>query len=229
MDNLSGRININCEHKNSHMTYLFILLAYFIGAIPSSVWFGKSLYNIDIREHGSGNAGATNTIRILGKRIGFTVLFIDILKAWFATSILSELAGNQSIEYMLALGLVAVLGHIFPIYVGFRGGKGIASLLGVIIAIHPLASLFSVIVFVICLIISRFVSLSSIISACSFPLLLIFHFKNENNSLLIFSFMVAILVIFTHKKNIERLFKKEESRVKLPKKIFRRKSRNKMN
>ncbi len=205
------------------MTYLFFLSAYLIGAIPSSVWIGKRFYNIDIREHGSGNAGATNTLRILGKRAGFIVLFIDIFKAWFATEVLSNLANNQSIEYMLAMGLVAVLGHIFPIYIGFRGGKGIASLLGVIIAIHPLASLFSVLVFLISLIKSRFVSLSSILAACSFPLSILYYFKSESNSLIIFSFMVATLVIFTHKKNIERLFKKEESKVNLPKKIFMRK------
>ena len=211
------------------MTYLFFLLAYFIGAIPSSVWIGKRFYNIDIREYGSGNAGATNTLRILGKRAGFIVLFIDIFKAWFATEVLSNLANNQSIEYMLALGLIAVLGHIFPIYIGFRGGKGIASLLGVIIAIHPLASLFSVVVFLISLIKSQFVSLSSILAACSFPLSILYYFKSENNSLIIFSFMVAVLVIFTHKKNIERLFKKEESKVILPKKIFKRKLKNRMN
>ncbi len=205
------------------MTYLFFLSAYLIGAIPSSVWIGKRFYNMDIREHGSGNAGATNTLRILGKRAGFIVLFIDIFKAWFATEVLSNLANNQSIEYMLAMGLVAVLGHIFPIYIGFRGGKGIASLLGVIIAIHPLASLFSVLVFLISLIKSRFVSLSSILAACSFPLSILYYFKSESNSLIIFSFMVATLVIFTHKKNIERLFKKEESKVNLPKKIFMRK------
>lgn len=211
------------------MVYLFFLLAYLIGAVPSSVWIGRKYYNIDIREHGSGNAGATNTFRILGKKAGTIVLFIDIFKAWFSTVFLSLLANNQSIDYMLALGLVAVLGHIFPIYIGFRGGKGIASLLGVIIAIHPLASLFSILVFVISLIKSRYVSLSSILAACSFPLIILYYFKSESHSLIIFSFMVAILVIFTHKKNIERLFNKEEARVKLPKKIFKRKVRNKVN
>ena len=130
------------------MTNLFLLLAYFIGAIPSSVWIGKKFYNIDVREHGSGNAGATNTFRVIGKKAGVIVLLLDILKAWFTTAILSMLANNQSIDYMLALGLVSVLGHVFPIYIGFRGGKGIASLLGVIIAIHPLASLYSIIVFI---------------------------------------------------------------------------------
>lgn len=205
------------------MINLYILLAYFIGAIPSSVWIGKKFYNIDVREHGSGNAGATNTFRVIGKKAGVIVLLLDILKAWFATVVLSSIANNQSIDYMLALGLVAVLGHVFPIYIGFRGGKGIASLLGVIIAVHPLASLYSIIVFITTLLISRFVSLSSILAAFAFPILIIFHFQNTHKSLTIFSIMVAVLVIFTHKKNIERLFKKEESKVVLTKKIFKRK------
>jgi len=205
------------------MTNLFLLLAYFIGAIPSSVWIGKKFYNLDVREHGSGNAGATNTFRVIGKKAGVIVLLLDILKAWFATAVLSSMANNQSIDYMLALGLVAVLGHVFPIYIGFRGGKGIASLLGVIIAIHPLASLYSIIVFITTLLISRFVSLSSILAACAFPVLIIVYFQNTHKSLIIFSLMVAVLVIFTHKKNIERLFNKEESKVVLSKKIFKRK------
>jgi len=205
------------------MTNLFLLLAYFIGAIPSSVWIGKKFYNLDVREHGSGNAGATNTFRVIGKNAGVIVLLLDILKAWFATAVLSSMANNQSIDYMLALGLVAVLGHVFPIYIGFRGGKGIASLLGVIIAIHPLASLYSIIVFITTLLISRFVSLSSILAACAFPVLIIIHFQSTHKSLIIFSLMVAVLVIFTHKKNIERLFNKEESKVVLTKKIFKRK------
>ncbi len=205
------------------MANLYILLSYFIGAIPSSVWIGKRFYNLDVREHGSGNAGATNTFRVIGKKAGVVVLLVDIMKAWFATVVLSTMAGDKSIDYMLALGLVAVLGHVFPIYIGFRGGKGIASLLGVIIAIHPLASLYSIIVFITTLLISRFVSLSSILAACTFPILVIFHFQSTHKSLIIFSLMVAVLVIFTHKKNIERLFKKEESKVVLTKKIFKRK------
>ncbi len=205
------------------MANLYILLSYFIGAIPSSVWIGKRFYNLDVREHGSGNAGATNTFRVIGKKAGVVVLLVDIMKAWFATVVLSTMAGDKSIDYMLALGLVAVLGHVFPIYIGFRGGKGIASLLGVIIAIHPLASLYSIIVFITTLLISRFVSLSSILAACAFPVLIIIYFQSTNRSLIIFSLMVAVLVIFTHKKNIERLFNKEESKVVLTKKIFKRK------
>jgi glycerol-3-phosphate acyltransferase PlsY len=130
---------------------------------------------------------------------------------------------------MLGLGMVAVLGHIFPIYIGFRGGKGIASLLGVIIAIQPTAALFSILAFLISLIFSRYVSLSSILAACTFPATIILYLKSDSNALIIFSVMVSVLVLFTHKKNIERLFKKEESRVKLPRRIFRRKLKRKRN
>ena len=208
------------------MTNLLIILSYLIGALPSSVWIGMYFYNTDVREHGSGNAGATNTFRVLGKRAGITVLILDILKAWIAVTVLSSFAVNKSVEFQLALGLVAVLGHIFPVYIGFRGGKGIASLLGVIIALHPWAALISIAFFLLTLIISRFVSLSSILAACAFPLVIYYYFEETNRSLLIYSIMVAILVIFTHKKNIERLFKKEESKVNLLKKTFKRKSKN---
>jgi glycerol-3-phosphate acyltransferase PlsY len=211
------------------MDYLFFLCAYLIGSIPSSVWIGKKLYDIDVREHGSGNAGATNSFRILGKSIGSIVLFIDIFKAWFSTYALSYIANDQSIENMLGLGMVAVLGHIFPIYIGFRGGKGIASLLGVIIAIQPMAALFSIIAFLTSLVLSRYVSLSSILAACTFPSTIIFYINSDNNALISFSIMVCILVLFTHKKNIDRLFKREESKVNLPKKIFKRKLKRKRN
>jgi len=205
------------------MINMFLVLAYLIGALPSSVWIGMKFYDTDVREHGSGNAGATNTFRVLGKRAGIIVLILDILKAWIAVSLLSVLAGNESIEFQLTLGLVAVLGHIFPIYIGFRGGKGIASLLGVIISIHPMAALISIGVFLLTLIISRFISLSSMFAACAFPVLIVYYFNESNNSLIIFSVMVAVLVIFTHKKNIERLFKNEESKVSILRKTFKRK------
>tara|TARA_B100000795_G_C22785066_1_gene434207 strand:- start:174 stop:797 length:624 start_codon:yes stop_codon:yes gene_type:complete len=205
------------------MINMFLVLAYLIGALPSSVWIGMKFYDTDVREHGSGNAGATNTFRVLGKRAGIIVLILDVLKAWIAVSLLSVLAGNESIEFQLTIGLVAVLGHIFPIYIGFRGGKGIASLLGVIISIHPMAALISIGVFLLTLLISRFISLSSMFAACAFPVLIVYYFDESNNSLIIFSVMVAVLVIFTHKKNIERLFKNEESKVSILRKTFKRK------
>ena len=207
------------------MTNIFTLLAYLIGALPSSVWIGKKFYNTDVREHGSGNAGATNTFRVLGKKAGTIVLILDILKAWIAVSLLSTLAGNTNVEFQLALGLVAVLGHIFPIYIGFRGGKGIASLLGVIIAIHPAAALIAIGFFLITLLITKYVSLSSIIAAFAFPVLIYYYFEESNYSLIIFSIMVAVLVLLTHKKNINRQFKNEESKVTILRKTFEKKEK----
>ena len=205
------------------MNYFFILLSYLIGALPSSVWIGLRFFNTDVREHGSGNAGATNTFRVLGKPTGILVLILDVLKGWIAVTWLSHLAGNETVEFKLALGLIAVVGHIFPIYIGFRGGKGIASLLGVIIAIHPYSALISISVFLISLLIWKFVSLSSILAAITFPLTILFYFNEKNEVLIIFSIMVTVLVLFTHKKNIERLFNKEETKVKILKKSIRKK------
>ena len=148
---------------------------------------------------------------------------LDVLKGWVAVTWLSHLSGNETFEFKLALGLIAVVGHIFPIYIGFRGGKGIASLLGVIIAIHPYSALISISVFLISLLIWKFVSLSSILAAIAFPLAILFYFNEKNEVLIIFSIMVTVLVLFTHKKNIERLFNKEEAKVKILKKSIRKK------
>ena len=209
--------------KPCNMNYFFLLLSYLIGALSSSVWIGLRFFNTDVREHGSGNAGATNTFRVLGKPVGILVLILDVLKGWVAVTLLSYLAGNETVEFKLTLGLIAVIGHIFPIYIGFRGGKGIASLLGVIIAIHPYAALISCSVFLVSLLLWKFVSLSSILAAIAFPLAILIYFNEKNAALNIFSIMVTVLVLFTHKKNIERLFNKEESKVKILKKSIRKK------
>src|SRR5690606_18855796 len=115
---------------------VLIVLAYLIGSIPTAVWVSKKMYGIDIREHGSGNAGATNTFRVLGPRAGTAVMIIDMLKAFIAVklSLVSSLPwySEQITNLQVFLGLAAVLGHIFPIWADFRGGKGIASLFGMI-------------------------------------------------------------------------------------------------
>lgn len=201
-------------------TVLTLVAAYLLGSVPTAVWIGKAFYGIDVREYGSGNAGATNTFRVLGKRAGIPVLIIDIFKGWASVN-LSHLFGGfvpgteEFINFQLALAIGALVGHIFPIYVGFRGGKGIATLLGIGIAIHPLAALCCFGIFFCFLLLSNYVSLSSIIAGLSFPLLVIFYFGNKVLSLDIFAISVAAMVIITHQKNIERLLKGEESKVKL--------------
>ncbi len=202
-----------------------LIFAYLIGSIPSAVWIGRFFYKIDVREYGSGNAGATNTFRVLGKRAGIIVMLIDILKGFVATN-LAFVMGNlpldavQTVNFQLSLGIAAVLGHIFPIYAGFRGGKGIATLLGMVLALLPQAALICFGIFAVTLLITRYVSLSSMIASIAFPLLTFFAYKNTEPSLKVFGIAIALLVITTHQKNIERLLKGEEHKARL----FRKKS-----
>lgn len=196
-----------------------LVSAYLFGSIPTAVWWGKRFYGIDVREFGSGNAGATNTFRVLGKRAGIPVLTIDILKGIAATALafLSPFIfdSNQFVNLELGLGIAALVGHVFPVFAGFRGGKGVATILGVVICLTPFTSLLVLLVFLTVLILTRYVSLSSMTGGISFPLILNLGLKNENQTLMIFSVFVAILLILTHKKNISRLLKRQESKVNL--------------
>jgi glycerol-3-phosphate acyltransferase PlsY len=199
-----------------------LIFAYLLGSIPSAVWIGRIFYHTDIREYGSGNAGATNTFRVLGKRAGIPVLIIDILKGFAAVQLpyFSELIpGSVSfVNLQLVLGVAALFGHIFPVFASFKGGKGIATLVGIILAVHPYAALVSISVFFIVFLISHYVSLSSITAAITFPIVVIVVFKTQIPSLVIFSMVIAVLVLITHQKNIERLIRKEESKSHLVKK-----------
>lgn len=195
-----------------------LILAYLIGSIPSAVWVGRTFYGIDVREYGSGNAGATNTFRVLGVRAGVPVLLMDIGKGFLAVQ-LSLLMGNylpgtqQMTNFRLALGICGLLGHIFPVYVGFRGGKGVATLLGILLAIHPDAALICAGVFLAILFISRYVSLSSMIAAIAYPAVIMFVFKETIPTVNVFAMAIAILVLITHQKNIERLVRGTESKI----------------
>lgn len=201
---------------------LFLIGAYLLGSIPTAVWIGKFFYNIDVREYGSGNAGATNTFRVLGKKAGIPVLLIDVLKGFAAVCLayLSDYSpnSNQMINLQLVLGIASLVGHIFPIFASFRGGKGIATLLGIILAVHPYAAFCAIGIFIVVLLISSYVSLSSMTAALCFPVIVIGVFKTTAPSLIIFSILIAIMVLITHQKNIERLLRKEESKAKLIKK-----------
>ena len=201
---------------------LLLIGAYLLGSIPTAVWIGKYFYKIDVREYGSGNAGATNTFRVLGKKAGIPVLLIDVLKGFSAVCLASFSPyvpdSNQFINLELVLGIASLVGHIFPLFASFRGGKGIATLLGIILAVHPYAAFISIAIFIIVLLLSSYVSLSSMISAVAFPLIVIFIFKTTVPSLIIFSILIAIMVLITHQKNIERLLRREESKAKLIKK-----------
>lgn len=195
------------------------LLAYLLGSIPTAVWVSKWYGNLDIREHGSRNAGATNVMRVLGPRVGIPVLLFDALKGFLAVSLIHFIdyyyipKSNDFVSFQLLLGLSSIIGHIFPVFAGFKGGKGVATLLGMAIGILPIISLIVIGIFIITLLITKYVSLSSMIAGFSFPVLLIFVFKTSNLLLIIFSLGVFILLLITHQKNIERLLKHEESKV----------------
>lgn len=197
---------------------LSIISAYLIGSIPTSVWIGRMFYGVDVRTKGSKNAGATNTIRVLGYKAGIPVLIFDVLKGWFAVYI-ANYFWNESLTFpdlldlKIILAIAAVLGHIFPVYVGFKGGKGIATLFGIGIALFPEAALIVVGIFILVFIFTGYVSLSSIIASVSFPfveILLLGH--DEYITLITLSIAVGVFVPFIHRKNIKRLMNKEESK-----------------
>ncbi len=202
-----------------------LILAYLFGSIPTAVWIGLAFFNIDVREYGSGNAGATNTFRVLGKKAGVPVMFLDILKGWTATNLayfigVSTTGALDSIaytNYALALGIAAVMGHLFPVFAGFRGGKGIATLFGMVLAIHLQAALLCVIVFIVILLVTRYVSLSSIAAGFAYTIGVAFVFPS-NKSVVIYGMCMFLLILITHQKNIERLLKGKESQVNLFKK-----------
>lgn len=205
-----------------------VILAYLFGSIPTAVWIGQAFYGIDVREYGSGNAGATNTFRVLGKKAGITVMIIDIAKGFTATklayfiglSVTGPQNSAQFVNYELALGVTAVMGHLFPIFAGFRGGKGVATLFGMILAVKLPAAMLCVLVFVVILLLTKYVSLSSICAGFTFPLSIVFIFQSSIKSEVLYGMCVCILILVTHQKNLERLLKGKESKVYL----FRKKT-----
>ncbi len=206
------------------MTFLILLLiaSYIAGSFPTSILTGKYLKNIDIRQHGSGNAGATNAYRILGWKPALFVLFIDGLKGWISVIIFAEFGFEyQNIPDLGALqilcGIASVLGHTYSIFAQFRGGKGIGTLAGVLIGLFPVAFPMALSVFIITLIMTGYVSLSSILAALSIPIILLgilpfFPSFQPPLSLLVFSLLIPWFVIYTHRKNISRLKEGTESR-----------------
>lgn len=198
-----------------------ILLGYLIGSIPTAVWVGKSFRGIDIREHGSKNAGATNTFRVLGKRFGWLVLTVDVSKGILAAclphffSYMLEGYKDEFLILQLCGSFSAVFGHVFPIFAQFRGGKGVATSLGIVIGINPYAALVCLVIFLIVFLSSRYVSLGAIISALSFPFVSYFMIQEDARIMIVFTVVLGIMVILAHRKNIDRLWKGEENKMNL--------------
>jgi len=210
--------------------FLLIIVAYLIGSIPTSVWVSKHFFGIDIRDYGSGNAGATNTFRVLGSKWGSFVMLVDVIKGVVATSLyllLPHYLTNElhQTNFMLGLGLAAVLGHIFPIWANFKGGKGVATLLGMAVAIQPIVAACCIAVFLSVLFLTRFVSLSSVLAGIAFMVFILFVFNEQPTFYRIFAVMVALMVVLTHQKNIGRILKGTESKVPILRHRDRRKQR----
>ncbi len=203
-----------------------LIAAYLLGSIPTAVWLGQAFYGVDVREYGSGNAGATNTFRVLGKKAGIAVMIIDISKGYTATKLAAFIGlsitgphfSAQFVNYELALGVIAVMGHLFPVFAGFRGGKGVATLFGMVLAVNPMAALLCVIVFVVVLLTTKYVSLSSICAGFTFPIGIVFVLQSSVKSEALYGICVCVLILVTHQKNLERLLKGKESKVYLFKK-----------
>jgi glycerol-3-phosphate acyltransferase PlsY len=208
------------------------MVAYVIGSIPTSVWVSKHFFGVDIRDYGSGNAGATNTYRVLGSKWGTFVMICDVLKGVLATSLYILIPYYMHDEwdrtnFMVGLGLSAVVGHIFPIFADFKGGKGVATLFGMVIAIQPNVAVCCAAVFILVLYLTRFFSLSSILASIAFAIFILFIFNEKETLYRFFAVAVALMVILTHQKNINRLLNGTESKVPILKHRDRRKLRKK--
>jgi glycerol-3-phosphate acyltransferase PlsY len=206
-----------------------MIAAYLLGSIPSAVWIGKKYYGIDIREHGSKNAGTTNMLRVLGKRAALPVFIIDYFKGFVAVILTSLMRydDNVSEAWLINLRIIAtafvVLGHIYPIFAGFKGGKGVATLLGAGTGIYAPILMLCFGVWCLVFAIWHYVSLASMVAGCCYPtLVLIFSTMTydadapfQSIPFIIFSWLVAILLVWTHRKNISRLREGTESKIYL--------------
>ena len=209
------------------MIYLsiMILASYLLGSIPTSIIASKIIKGIDIREHGSGNAGATNVFRVMGWKMGLSVLIIDMAKGYIPTILFYKL-GMKGVDWpiinlQILAGLSAIFGHIWTVFAGFKGGKGVGTGAGMLIGLTPFAVIIGIIAFIIVFSISRFVSLGSIIASVFVPITVLIQYQSQETfpiQLFIFSLFVPVLIIYTHRKNIQRLLKGEESKIQLGKK-----------
>lgn len=197
-----------------------IIISYLVGSIPTSVWWGKRFHGIDVRAHGSRNAGATNTFRVLGWKAGVPVLLIDILKGFLPVRILPNFSGlevdsNAWMWLRVALVMATVIGHLYPVFAGFKGGKGVATSLGGVLAVHPGAALICVLIFAAVYAVSNYVSLGSLCAALSFPLSVVLVWHEPSRVKVGFAVLLCVLVFWTHRQNIGRLARGEESRMRL--------------
>jgi len=211
------------------------LLSYLVGSIPPSIIMSKIVKGIDIRKHGSGNAGGSNVFRVLGWKYGISVILLDALKGAIAVLLVARLYyGNFPFPnatpfddftlVQIIAGVFAIIGHIWTIFAGFKGGKGIATGLGILVSIVTIDMLLGLVVFAVVVSISKYISLGSLAAAFSVPIIMIIR---ENvfdvdisgyHTILPLTIFLAFLVMFTHKANIKRLLQGNENKIKIKKK-----------
>jgi len=196
-------------------TILVLLSAYLIGSIPSGLWIGRLFFNTDIREHGSGNLGATNTFRVLGKKAGLVVTIMDVLKGTAAVLLpLIPFFANTGV-HPLILGIIAVTGHMFPVFAGFRGGKAVATSAGVVLGYAPMLFAILFVVFFTTLKLSKIVSLTSMVAA-SVALIysIVYYFVTGDYALFILIFFLFSFIMYRHRANVQRIKDGTEPKVK---------------
>ena len=200
---------------------IVIILSYIVGSIPSSLIISKLFANKDIRKYGSKNPGAANVYRTISPAAGALTAFLDMLKGAAAALLIAPLSYNMSLlnneTISFIAGSAAILGHIYSIFLKFKGGKGVATAAGVFFAITPIAAVISLIIFIFVATITKIFSLGSLTSSCLMPIILFSINKCLNipipNCSIIFSILIAFLILFAHRKNIERLIKGEENKI----------------
>lgn len=190
--------------------FCLIILSYFFGAIPSGVWIGKIFKNIDVRDYGSKNSGATNSYRVLGAKLGIAVLIIDVLKGFIPLYIASKF--NLAYNDLVILGLVTILAHTFSCFISFKGGKGVATSLGVFLFLAPVITLILLVIFILVVYFTKYISLGSITAAFLLPIFT--FFTHRDTYLFTLSVVIAIFVIYRHKTNISRLLSGTENKFK---------------
>ena len=199
---------------------VIIVLSYLAGSIPGSLWVGRALNGVDVRQHGSGNMGATNTFRVLGWKAGVLATLIDVGKGLLAAGIIATIRispdvielpfWNPDVLYQMVAGIAAVVGHMYPVWANFRGGKGMNTSAGVLFAITPYSMWITVCVFVIVVLVTRYVSLGSLIGAVTFPTTVairkyVFGIDRLDASIFVMSLLIAVGLIYAHRTNISRL------------------------
>ena len=204
------------------ITVLLILIAYVLGSIPNALWVGKTFKNIDVREHGSKNTGSTNAARVLGAKLGIFTLILDILKGALPTylgivlgaNLLTRMTGIDKLD-IIVIGMAAILGHTFSLFLKFKGGKAVATTLGVFLVLVPYAILILLVVFFVIFGLTKYVSLASVISAVALPIAV--YFTTRHIPLTILGIIIGLLVIIRHKENIKRLINGTESKLSFSK------------